>query len=318
MFGRIYVIFLLIFISSVAFAIPKPSEVKAAISSGNYALAENLLKEVMVESPTALVHYQLGQVYAMQGKHSQALNEFRQAQALDPTLRFASSASEFTKKLSDEQSIVAPVPKENSQQNTASQTDSNVGIFFAYILGGAALLTGLYFAYRVFIKRKEEKDARDATIADNKEKTSVLLRCSKQLDDALLLNKSSTYSVLNKGAITARIVSLHIRVRSMLGDIKDNKEVSSGRIGLLESNIDDAVDNATKGPPPSRKKPSKTSKAQVKTTSFKTQQGSVVMPMKPYHIGQNRPDAIYEEGKDSGSDSLTGIDNELDALKSRK
>ncbi len=254
MFKRAIVLATLVFASAVAFAIPKPSEVKAAFVSGDYARAETMLKEVMVERPTAAVHYQLGQVYSKQGKHSDALNEFRQAQALDPSLKFASSASAFTRMLADEQNIVAPPPVNtvaSAVQHTSrpAQNDGSVGTVVLVFFGVTVVFGLLYFLYTLFDSRRMKTRAEEAKVADNKDKTNQLLLFSKQLEDAALITKTAIYSDLSKRQILDRIVVLQTQVRNMLGDVKAGVDVSFIRLSSMESNVDNAVDNATNGLP---------------------------------------------------------------------
>ena len=144
---RVLITIALSLASAIVLAIPKPSEVKAAFAAGDYQRAEALLNEVMKERPTATVHYQLGQVYAKEGKHSAALNEFRQAQTLDPSLKFASSAAAFMKNLSDEQAIVAPPPPRPLRRPLRC---GRLGASCGFASPGAAALpaTGMFEAKR--------------------------------------------------------------------------------------------------------------------------------------------------------------------------
>ena len=260
MFRKLMVTLVLAFCAVTSFAIPKPSEVKAAFAAGDYAKAESMLNEVMKERPTAAVHYQLGQVYSKQGKHKEALNEFRQAQALDPSLKFASSAAAFTKNLADEQAMVAPPPPVQQPvfanpitvtappvQAAPAETSSGSGVlWFLALLVACGGLFGLF----VFLKnRKEQQDAENAVIAERKEKTGTLLGIAKELDDALLIAKTATYSDADKEKITYRIGGLQTQVRSMLAELKDGKEVTQGRIASIKNNASFAVDQANNGLP---------------------------------------------------------------------
>lgn len=252
MYKHIISILALTFAMNISNAMPKPSEVKAAFAGGDYARAEAMLKEVLAEHPTAAVHYQLGQVYAKEGKHAMALNEFRQAQALDPTLKFASSANAFTKVLADEQTIVAPPPVNvhtvPMQQVTpvVSHADiGSVGAVLAIVFGGAALLATLYFATIWYSRRKEKQDVADALVTENKEKISTLLDFSKRIEDAILIAKSSILNVKSREFIVGKLYTYQTSVRLMLADAKDGKSVSSTRIATLEASIDDTIESVT-------------------------------------------------------------------------
>ena len=265
MFKRLAVIAALSLSCAVAFAIPKPSEVKAAVASGNYVLAEQLLKQVMQEKPSARAHYDLGQVYVFEGKHNQALSEFRQAQALDPSLKFASSAAEFTKKLANEQNLVAPPPVvaqvspaptytvpsiPSTAATTATVQHDGGGSSFLPALLVILLLSGVAVgAYFVVSGKRQKKQEEDAATASKREKNTTLLGFSKSLEDATLICKTATYGDAQKRQILDRITGLQSTVRTMIGDLKDGKEVSASRMAQLESNVNMAVDQATNGVP---------------------------------------------------------------------
>lgn len=255
MFKRLIMLFaLLLSISAFAFDLPKPSEVKAVYASGDYARAEMLLKQVMVERPTAPVHYQLGQVYSKQGKHKDALNEFRQAQALDPSLKFASSAAAFTRALADEQTIVAPQPittsqPQHSQRQANSPNSGEAGQFFVILflllIAGAAIY-GIYYLVTTIRHKKAIAQQADDELS---KKNSNLLDLSKQLDDALLIAKTANYSEADKLQITQRITSLQGQVRSILADLKDGEDISAYRIYTVEANVREVIEQATNGLP---------------------------------------------------------------------
>ncbi len=252
-----------------AFAIPKPSEVKAAFASGNYVKAESLLKEVMQERPTAAVHYQLGQVYAAQGKHSLALNEMRQAQVLDPTLKFASSAQAFTKALGTEQTLVAPPPvvvaqqappvssiadsaysktysnpREVAQPMSTQHESSGGGLMILLVLVALGAVGVIVF---FLMSKKAANKSLDEKAAANKEAMGTLLGFSKSLEDALLIAKTGSYNDTMKRRIMDRIQSLQVTVRNSLADVKDGKPMSASRLATIETNVNNAVDDATNG-----------------------------------------------------------------------
>jgi hypothetical protein len=269
MIKRLAVIAALTLASAMAFALPKPSDVKAAVASGNYAKAETMLLEVVREKPSARAHYDLGQVYEFEGKHNLALNSYRQAQVLDPTLKFASSSAEFIKKLGNVQAKVAPppvvvaqvqptappityvVPSIPSTTATAQPVKNDgggsslfLGMLAILLLGGVA--AGAFF----FISNKrEKKSAEDAATASKREKNTTLLGLTKSLEDATLIAKTATYGMLQQRQILDRIAVLQTQARHMLADLKDGKEVSAVRLSTLESNVSMIVDQATNGLP---------------------------------------------------------------------
>lgn len=93
-------------ISAVAIAMPSPADVANAVRREDWARAESLLSEVLRERESPKAHYQLGQVYAHQFRHAEALAEFRKAKALDPSLSFASSPQLFEAVVGREEGLV--------------------------------------------------------------------------------------------------------------------------------------------------------------------------------------------------------------------
>lgn len=255
MFKRFALMAVLVITSVAAIAMPRPSEVKAAFASGNYALAESLLQDVMKERPTATVHYQLGQVYAKEGKHNEALNEFRQAQALDPSLKFASSASIFLKNLTDEQAIVAPPPVTTVVQvqptlppaHPEHPTSLFGVLIFILVVGGAILL------FFVFKAKREEQNSKNAQTTDDREKTNKLLEYTKRLEDALLITKTANYDDAMKTKITERISALLTNVRGAIADIKDGNPLSSVRLVSFQNLVEIAEHLANDGWPADEK-----------------------------------------------------------------
>lgn len=258
MFRRMTVALVLAVCAATAFALPKPSEVKAAVASGNYAKAESMLLEVMKEKPSARAHYDLGQVYTYEGKHKDALNEYRQAQALDPSLKFASSAAEFTKKLATAQTLVAPPPVVVAQAPAPQvfmptlpvasapvqhESSGSGGTILAVLL--VLLVGGGVAAY--FLTRKKTQDDLTQKTNVSKERMSALLDFSKKLEDSILIAKTATYSDFMKRQILDRIAGLQTQVRNALADLKDGKEVTASRLATIETNVELAVDQAANG-----------------------------------------------------------------------
>lgn len=82
--------------SAAAFAVPSTRDVDNAIARGNWQQAHSQLVEVLRTHPnSAHAHYLYGQVLAREGRAPDALAELQKARALDPELRFASSATQF-------------------------------------------------------------------------------------------------------------------------------------------------------------------------------------------------------------------------------
>jgi hypothetical protein len=76
-----------------AFAADGPKEVEAAIRQGNYTLAEQDLRQAIVEHPqSAKAHYMLAQVLAHEGNIGDAQKEASQAEAIDSKISFTDPA----------------------------------------------------------------------------------------------------------------------------------------------------------------------------------------------------------------------------------
>ncbi len=100
------VVALLVMMSAAALAMPSPADVANAVRSEDWSRAESLLGEVLRERESPKAHYQLGQVYAHQFRHAEALAEYRRAKELDPSLKFASSLKLFEAMVTREEALV--------------------------------------------------------------------------------------------------------------------------------------------------------------------------------------------------------------------
>jgi hypothetical protein len=79
-----------------AFALPAPRDIEQAVAAGNFAQAENMLREVLQEKPqSAKAHYELGQVLAKEARYTEALRSLERAKDIDPALKFAASPEKF-------------------------------------------------------------------------------------------------------------------------------------------------------------------------------------------------------------------------------
>jgi hypothetical protein len=88
--------FMLLGACALAFALPAPKDIEAAVNAGHYAQADTMLREVLQEKPgSARAHYELGQVLAHEEKYNEALAELQRAKAIDGSLKFASSPEKF-------------------------------------------------------------------------------------------------------------------------------------------------------------------------------------------------------------------------------
>lgn len=91
----------LLCLSTWALALPSPKDIEASVQAGQFDRAESQLREVLREKPSsARAHYELGQVLAREGRYFEAEQALRQAQRLEPSLKFASSTQQFNELLS--------------------------------------------------------------------------------------------------------------------------------------------------------------------------------------------------------------------------
>lgn len=82
--------------ASVCLALPAPHDIEQAVADGQLPQAEHMLREVIAEKPgSARARYELAQVLAREGQHSEALQAIKTARELDPSLKFAQSADKF-------------------------------------------------------------------------------------------------------------------------------------------------------------------------------------------------------------------------------
>lgn len=316
MFRKLFFAMVLSVCAFAAFALPKPSEVKAAFTSGNYTLAERLLNEVMVEKPTAMVHYQLGQVYAAQGKHADALNKFRQAQTLDPSLKFASSPSAFMQLMSSEQArISVPAPQVSPDVKTVSVSTPYNGPS-AMSVTGVLLTLALIAGAIIMIINKRKKAAEVAEIdAMLSEKKNTLIVLAKNLEDAVLIAKTSNHTDAMKTRLLDNISTTQSRVRAGLADLKDMKDITESRILALTGSVETVVAQAATGIPVPVERPQqqsaprdvRKSTAATSTTSKIRRQSPSPAPSPTPAVVHHYRDPVHVHTSDSGSGMLAGM-----------
>ena len=110
----------LVLSSALAFALPSPKDIDAAVSAGRLAQAESMLREVIQEKPqSAKAHYELGQVLARQEHYADAQIALKKAKELDPALKFAASPEKFNETF-DKVSRLAQVPSSGALGSSLS------------------------------------------------------------------------------------------------------------------------------------------------------------------------------------------------------
>ena len=148
----------LLVISSIAFALPVPKDIEAAVRAGQLDRAEEMLQEVIRAKPdSAKARYELGQVLARAGRKIEARDAFIEAQRLDPTLKFARDPAQFhdlLKKLQGPSLSSPPVEFKPQAASTTAQASAPAApaptFPWGYVLlGGGALAAVWFFARRM-------------------------------------------------------------------------------------------------------------------------------------------------------------------------
>jgi hypothetical protein len=142
----------LLCLSTWALALPSPKDIEASVQAGQLDRAESQLREVLREKPSsARAQYELGQVLAREGRYLEAEQALRQAQKLEPSLKFAHSPQQFNELLVKlETKTRAPsasasalhtsaVPAPNPLQRQAPAPSAPVLPWGWLLLGGGAL-----------------------------------------------------------------------------------------------------------------------------------------------------------------------------------
>lgn len=94
-----------------AMALPTPQDIQTSVQSGRLDKAESQLREVLQAKPnSAKAHYELGEVLAREGRYIEAQQSLREAQRLEPSLKFASSPQKFQDLLDKVNAKAAPAP----------------------------------------------------------------------------------------------------------------------------------------------------------------------------------------------------------------
>jgi len=129
--------------SALAFALPSPKDIEAAVSQGQLPQAESMLREVIEAKPqSAKAHYELGQVLLREHRAKEAHTELLAAKAIDPSLKFATSPQQFETVLA--QANAQPVHSSTSKQVAPSasphNSSSESGFSLSYVWIGIAAL----------------------------------------------------------------------------------------------------------------------------------------------------------------------------------
>ena len=150
----------LLCLSTWALALPSPKDIEASVQAGQLDRAESQLREVLREKPSsARAQYELGQVLAREGRYLEAEQALRQAQKLEPSLKFAHSPQQFNELLTKLETktrapsasagtpalhaSAAPAPSSLQRQAPAPSTPSAPALPWGWLLLGGGALTAL-------------------------------------------------------------------------------------------------------------------------------------------------------------------------------
>ncbi|MGV0961362.1 MAG: tetratricopeptide repeat protein [Limnohabitans sp.] len=124
--------------SALAFALPSPKDIEAAVSQGQLTQAESMLREVIGAKPqSAKAHYELGQVLLREHRNKEAHTELLAAKAIDPGLKFATSPQQF-------ETILAQANALPAHSNSASQAITPASTHSGAPTGGGFSLSDVW------------------------------------------------------------------------------------------------------------------------------------------------------------------------------
>ncbi|WP_432263102.1 tetratricopeptide repeat protein [Cupriavidus sp. TMH.W2] len=273
---RLFVLFAFLLVTAASYAVPSSADVANAVSQNDWPRAEALLKEVLQERDSAKAHYQLGQVYAHQFRHADALTEFLAAQKIDPTLKFASSEKLFKSLLEKERAIVdgditdpakpsnlpAAEPKLSDEiklpqpsvpaatiLTTVAKLPVSEGSATWWLITGFAVFLGplaLFFAMK---KRDDKRVAQEQkkVVAKAKEQLNEILPLSSQLRDAELECKTASYDSVKKDAVLEKLGVVRADLLSAITTTKGGVPIDASKLQSLKSQSADALKAVSTG-----------------------------------------------------------------------
>ena len=140
--------------SALALALPSPKDIETAVNAGQLTQAEAMLREVIRDKPaSAKAHYELGQVLTRGGRNIEAGDALRDAQRLDPTLKFARDPQHFRDLLNKTSGAAlssAPtrVTEQPVQAPVHSQAPASPAFPWTMVLFGGAAAVAVWFFMR--------------------------------------------------------------------------------------------------------------------------------------------------------------------------
>lgn len=151
---RLILALILGLLSALALALPSPKDIEAAVNAGQLTQAEAMLREVIRDKPaSAKAHYELGQVLARGGRNIEAGEALRDAQRLDPTLKFARNPEHFRDLLNKTAgTALSSAPTRITEQPVKapvhSQAPASPAFPWTMVMFGAAAAAAVWFFMR--------------------------------------------------------------------------------------------------------------------------------------------------------------------------
>ena len=170
-FIKVWLAAALMGLCALAWALPTPQDIEAAVNSGKLAQAESMLREVIKEKPnSAKAHYELGQVLARETRYAEAQTELMRAKEIDPSMKFAQSADKYnevfnkvTQQLTAPTSTAAPHQAAAAASSAPHPAPSSAPLPLSYVWIGIGAL-GL-IAFLIYRNRPQANLATSAAAA---------------------------------------------------------------------------------------------------------------------------------------------------------
>lgn len=244
-----FILWLLLVLTSPAWAAPSPKEVSDAVHAGKFALAEQLLQQTLQEKPnSAMAHYELGQVLAKEKRHQEALDELNKAQQLDPALHFAKKPQLFQEIYNAEKSalqrqeflqsntrttpssVIHPTKSEHQQSGGKSMIS-----YFAVVLLllGGVLLVIYWWMSRADAQRAKEQQRRLAEQAQ--EQLALLLQQAETVRDSELECRAASYSAVQKQPINNALAVHREALMQAIAHCKEEMPLSDEQLHHLQA-----------------------------------------------------------------------------------
>lgn len=221
-----YLLLVLAFVTTNAFALMSPQEIGKLIDSGQLAQAEDQLHAVLKVKDTAKVHYMLAQVYLRQKNMAAANQELETADRLDPAhsytdiTRYSQVANMIRGAVAEKRITVEAGPVKVISQPVQPSTPTNWGAVFGYTILLALIVGGAIFGFSFFKKRKETQETLDKKESELTEIKNGTLQLMPQLDAVILEAKTSANVVQEK---VDALTKINKQVLNFYAELKDTK-----------------------------------------------------------------------------------------------